>query len=94
VPSPDYIVFRLIVSERKSVRGADAFAKLTQLCSQLLPGRHIIRVVYLDEEPAFAEENEILATPVILTNLPGRLQTFIGDLQRDSSLRIAIEKAL
>ena len=92
--TPEYIVFRLIVSDRKSVKGAEAFAKLTQLCSQLLPGRHIIRVIYLDEEPNFAQENQIVATPVILTNLPGKLQTFIGDLQNERSLRIAIEKAV
>lgn len=92
VSSPEYFVFTLYVKDRGE-QSRKVHERLAQLCFEALPGKHVIKVVDLSEEPDAAAENNIIAAPSVITNLPGRLQTFVGDLSNDSTIRLAIERA-
>jgi hypothetical protein len=60
---------------------------------RVLTGEACHYVVDLSKSPEMAAKRNILATPTIVTNLPGALRTFVGDLSSDSEIRVAIEKA-
>jgi circadian clock protein KaiB len=57
-----------------------AFANLTRLCEEHLPGRHEIEIVDLVEDPARAEHDDVLAVPTLVRRCPLPQRKIIGDL--------------
>ena len=68
-----YITGRTPTSER-------AIANLERLCEAEMQGRYKIVVVDLLEHPQLAEEEQILATPTLVKELPPPMRRIIGDL--------------
>lgn len=64
----------------QSPRSLSAFANLTSLCEQYLPGRYEIEVIDLLEDPARAQRDDIVALPTLVRRLPAPLRKIIGDL--------------
>lgn len=64
----------------QSPRSLRAFANLTNLCEQYLPGRYEIEVIDLMEDPARALTDDIVALPTLVRRLPAPLRKVIGDL--------------
>jgi circadian clock protein KaiB len=93
MPSPEYFVFTLYVSER-SERTIVVYERLAKLCFQHLPGKHILKMVDLSEEKDVAEMKKIVATPAIISSLPPPFTSFIGDLSDAEAFRLAIESAV
>src|SRR5688572_8913240 len=90
--TPEYFVFTLYVKDR-SAASSKVHERLANLCFELLPGKYVIRVVDIRKNFDEACERNILATPSIVTNLPGKIRVFVGDLQNETAIRLAIERA-
>lgn len=76
---PETWYLRLYVAGQ-SPRSLSAFANLTNLCEQYLPGRYEIEVIDLMEDPARAQTDDIVALPTLVRRLPAPLRKVIGDL--------------
>jgi circadian clock protein KaiB len=63
-----------------SPKSRRALANLRTLCEEHLPGRHVIEVVDLVDDPSVARRDDILALPTLVRRLPGPLRRVIGDL--------------
>lgn len=57
-----------------------AFANLKRFCDEHLPGRYVIEVVDLLENPQLAEGDQIVAIPTLVRKLPEPMKRIIGDL--------------
>lgn len=64
----------------QSPRSLTAYANLTDLCEQHLPGRYEIEVIDLLEDPARAMADDVVAVPTLVRRLPAPLRKIIGDL--------------
>jgi circadian clock protein KaiB len=77
-PSGKYIL-RLYVAglTTKSIK---AFDNLKKICEEHLRGKYIIEVVDLVENPHLAKEDQIIALPTLVKQLPPPVKKIIGDL--------------
>jgi circadian clock protein KaiB len=62
-------------------RSLTAFANLTRLCEEYLPGQYSIEVVDLVQHPQLAAGDQILAIPTLVRKLPQPLRRIVGDLR-------------
>lgn len=81
VSSPDgaRYVLRLYVTG-KTPNSLRAIANLKELCDQYLTGRYDLQVIDIYQQPGLAEEDQIVATPTLVKELPPPLRKLIGDL--------------
>jgi circadian clock protein KaiB len=57
-----------------------AIANLNQLCERYLTGRYDLQVIDIYQQPSLAGEDQIVATPTLVKELPPPLRKLIGDL--------------
>lgn len=81
VSSPNGVcyVLRLYVTG-KTPNSLRAITNLKELCDQYLPSRYDLQVIDIYQQPELAEEDQILATPTLVKELPPPLRRLIGDL--------------
>ena len=80
-------VLRLFINGRTS-RSIRAIENLRSICDQELAGRYDLSVIDVLERPEVAEEEKILATPVLVREVPPPTRRIIGDLSdRDRVLQ-------
>jgi circadian clock protein KaiB len=64
----------------QSPRSLAALDNLKRLCEQHLSGRYSIEVVDLLKNPRLAKDDQIVAIPTLVRQLPPPLRKIIGDL--------------
>lgn len=64
----------------QSPRSLAALDNLKRLCEQHLSGRYTIEVVDLLKNPRLAKDDQIVAIPTLVRQLPSPLRKVIGDL--------------
>ena len=57
-----------------------AFNNLKRICEQYLAGRYRIEVIDLLQNPKLARDEQIVAIPTLIRNLPEPIRKIIGDL--------------
>jgi circadian clock protein KaiB len=67
-----------------------AFANLTRICNEHLPGRYRIEVIDLVEHPQLAEGDQILAVPTVVRRLPPPMKKLIGDLSNNERTLVGL----
>lgn len=72
-------VLRLYVTG-KTPNSLRAITNLKELCDQYLPGRYDLQVIDIYQQPLLAEEDQIMAAPTLVKELPPPLRKLIGDL--------------
>jgi circadian clock protein KaiB len=72
-------VLRLYVTG-KTPNSLRAIANLKELCDRYLPGRYDLQVIDIYQQPGLAGEDQIVATPTLVKELPPPLRKLIGDL--------------
>lgn len=72
-------ILRLYVTG-KTPNSLRAIANLKELCDKYLPGRYDLQVIDIYQQPGLAEEDQIVATPTLVKELPPPLRKLIGDL--------------
>lgn len=78
-PQNGKYALRLYITDN-SPRSVAAWHNLKELCEAHLPGRYQIEVIDLLKNPERAQEDQILAVPTLVKNLPRPIQKFIGNL--------------
>jgi circadian clock protein KaiB len=82
-----HYVFRLYISGT-SPRSMHAVQNLNKICIDYLDSKYEIEVIDINQEPGAAGDDEIIATPTLVKELPKPLKKFIGDL---SNLKQVLE---
>lgn len=57
-----------------------AIENLRQICEEHLPGKYVVEVIDLRQNPQLAREHNIVAIPTLVRELPTPLRKIIGDL--------------
>ena len=64
----------------QSPKSIAAFNNLKRICEQYLAGRYRIEVIDLLQNPKLARDEQIVAIPTLIRNLPEPIRKIIGDL--------------
>ena len=79
-------VLRLYVTGATS-RSRRAIVNINAICHDHLQGRYNLEVIDIHQKPALARDEQIVAAPTLIRQLPLPLRRIIGDLSdRDSVL--------
>jgi circadian clock protein KaiB len=84
------VVLKLYVAGQ-TVRTRAAMANLERICKEGLGGEYEIRVIDVLEHPQLAEDEKILATPVVIRELPPPVRRVIGDLSEQDKVLIGLD---
>ena len=72
-------------------RSLAAFANLTTLCEEHLPGRYKIEVIDLLKRPQLASGDQIVALPTLVRKLPEPLRRIVGDLSNTEDTLVGLQ---
>lgn len=79
-PAPDAeFVLRLFVTGA-SPNSVRAIANLKELCEEYLPGKYSLEVIDVYQETAVAQQEQIVALPLLIKKAPFPERRLIGDL--------------
>ena len=83
-------VLRLYVAgtERKSSK---AITNLRRFCEEHLSGRYELEVIDIQEQPALAKGENIVAVPTLIKKLPEPLRKLIGDMSDKEKVLLGME---
>lgn len=87
--SPEWLL-RLYVAGQ-TPRSVAAFANLKRICETQLKGKYKIEVIDLLVTPAFAKENQIVAVPAVVRQLPAPVKKIIGDLANTERVLVGLD---
>jgi circadian clock protein KaiB len=75
----DKYTLRLFVAGA-TARSHQAVLRVRELCDTILKGRVKLEVIDIYQQPGLARENQIVATPTLIVQLPLPVRRFIGNL--------------
>jgi circadian clock protein KaiB len=78
-PEPDEYVLTLFVSGA-SFSSARAVANIREICDAYVSRRHRLSIVDVNQEPALAEQHDVLATPTLVVSSPLPIRMLVGDM--------------
>jgi len=86
------LVLRLYVAGQtpKSLRAID---NLQRICKEELVGRYHVEIIDLVQHPQRARDDEIIAVPTLVRQLPRPLRKIIGDLSDTSKVLVGLQVA-
>jgi circadian clock protein KaiB len=88
-PDGKYIL-RLYVAG-KTAKSVTAFVNLKNICETHLKGKYVIEVVDLSENPHLAKQDQIVALPTLVKQLPPPVKKIIGDLSNTERVLIGLD---
>jgi circadian clock protein KaiB len=89
-PRSDYWDLRLYVAG-KTPRSVAAIANLQRICEEHLSGRHRVEVIDLMARPELARQDQILAIPTLVRQLPAPARKIIGDLSQTERVLVGLD---
>ena len=81
----DKYVLRLFVAGA-TARSRQAILRVRQLCEAELKDNCTLEVIDIYQQPGLARENQIVATPTLIKELPRPIRRFIGNLANTDGL--------
>lgn len=72
-------------------RSQRAVAVLQRLCEEQLAGRGELEVIDVQAEPGRADEDRVLATPMLIKLAPAPIRRVVGDFSDPARLREALD---
>lgn len=85
-------VLRLFVAGA-TARSRQAVLRVRELCETTLKGRCELEVIDIYQQPGLARENQIVATPTLIKELPRPVRRFIGNLTNITGLLSELDLA-
>jgi circadian clock protein KaiB len=82
--------FRLYVAGQ-TPKSLAAIANLKQICEVHLAGRYAVEVIDLFDNPQRAAQDQILAVPTLVRQLPEPLKRIIGDLSKTDRVLVGLD---
>jgi circadian clock protein KaiB len=83
-------IFRLYVTG-SSTRSLRAIYNLRKLCDEYLHDDYDLEVIDIYKDPHAAREEQIIAAPTLVKQLPQPLRRFIGDLSNTRKLLVGLD---
>ncbi len=68
-----------------------AFANLKKICEENLAGKYRIEIVDLAAHPELARQDQILAIPTLVRQLPPPVKKIIGDLSNQERVLVGLD---
>ena len=87
-PTGKYVL-RLFVAGA-TARSRQAVLRVRQLCEAELKDNYELEVIDIYQQPELARENQIVATPTLIKELPLPLRRFIGSLLNIAALFVEL----
>jgi circadian clock protein KaiB len=81
---------RLYIAGR-SAKSVAAFANLTKICEEHLPGRYRIEEIDLVQHPQLAAGDQIVAIPTLVRKLPEPLRKILCDLSNTERTLVGLQ---
>lgn len=86
---PDYLLHLFIAgaapNSLRAVRNAQ------QLCEHYLPGRYVLKIIDIYQQPSLAGEQQVVAAPLLVRLLPLPRRQVLGNLSDHARVREALE---
>lgn len=82
-------VLRLYVSGM-TPNSLRAVENVRKICAKHLEGRYQLEIIDIYQQPFFAKEGQIIATPTLVKELPEPLRKFIGDMSHTDRILIGL----
>ncbi len=89
VELPNYVL-RLYVTGA-TTQSRRAILNLNSICREHLQGRYDLEVIDIHQKPALAKNEQILAAPTLIKQLPLPLRRIIGDLSHRESVLFGLD---
>ena len=86
----DKFVLRLYVTGI-TTRSQRAILNINVICKQYLQGRYDLEVVDLNQNPALAKGEQIIAAPTLMKLLPLPLRRIVGDLSDREGVLVGLD---
>ena len=83
-------MLKLYVTGR-TPRSEQAISNLRRICDEDLEGHYELTIIDVLERPQLAEDEKILATPLLIKELPPPLRRIIGDLSKKESVLLGLD---
>lgn len=87
---PDKYILRLYISGASS-RSAIALKNLKKICEENLKGRYVLEVIDLFQQPVLAKDEQIIAAPTLIKELPLPFRRIIGDMSDKDKVLIGLD---
>lgn len=84
------VLLKLYVAGQ-TVRSEHAIANLRRICEEDLAGQYDLEIIDVLERPQLAEDEKIIATPMVTKELPLPLRRIIGDLSDSEKVLIGLD---
>jgi circadian clock protein KaiB len=68
-----------------------AVENVKKICEEHLKGRYELEVIDIYQQPALAQEEQIVAAPTLIKKLPGPLRRLIGDMSNKDKVLIGLD---
>jgi len=72
-------------------RSTRAILNLKAICEKYLPGAYNLEVIDIYQQPALAKDDQIIAAPTLIKQLPPPLRRFIGDLSQTEKVLFGLD---
>ena len=83
-------VLRLYVTGMTS-RSSAAVAAIKAVCEEYLQGRYDLEVIDIYQHPVLAKDEQIIAAPTLVKQLPAPLRRLIGDLSDKERVLLGLD---
>jgi circadian clock protein KaiB len=83
-------VLRLYVTGM-TPRSTEAFASIKALCEDRLQGRYELEVIDIYLHPQLAIDEQIIAVPTLVKELPAPLRRLVGDLSNQDRVLLGLD---
>ncbi|HEX3528863.1 MAG TPA: circadian clock KaiB family protein [Thermoanaerobaculia bacterium] len=68
-----------------------ALANLRRICEQHMDGRYTIEIIDLMANPRLARQDQIVAIPTLVREIPSPLKRIIGDLSNTERVLVGLD---
>jgi len=83
-------VLRLYVTGM-TPRSTEAFSSIKAICEKHLHGHYDLEVIDIYQQPSLARDQQIIAAPTLVKELPAPLRRLVGDLSREDRVLIGLD---
>src|SRR6476646_10328397 len=82
-------VLRLFITGM-TPRSTQAFATIKSICEEYLDGRYELEVIDIYQQPHLAKEEQIIAAPTLVKQVPPTLRGLIGNLSDEERVLLGL----
>lgn len=86
----EHYVLRLYITGM-TPRSTEAFTSVKAICEERLQGRYELEVIDIYQHPQLAIDEQIIAVPTLVKQLPAPLRRLVGDLSNEERVLLGLD---